>query len=105
MRSMYKSYFTNIFCGSWVLEVPTWPIEWQQMSALLAYHDFMETGAPDLFRTYENRLYNRTNIGAVDSTGLLNTSKGRHIVVSVAYQMASVRYSVCFYKTQAHTSI
>merc|ERR1719174_805854 len=34
---------------SWVLEVPTWPIEWQQMSALLAYHDFMETGAPDLF--------------------------------------------------------
>ena len=43
----------------------------------------METGAPDLFRTYENRLYNRTNIGAVDGTGLVNTSKGRHIVVSV----------------------
>ena len=62
------------------------------MSALLAYHDFMETGAPDLFRTYENRLYNRTNIDAVDSTGLVNTSKGRHIVVSVVYDMIGVSY-------------
>lgn len=82
-RIAQELFYTNICFGSWVLQVPTWPIEWQQMSALLAYQDFMETGAPDLFRTYENRLYNRTNIGAVDGTGLVNTSKGRHIVVSV----------------------
>ena len=37
---------------AWVLEVPTWPIEWQQMSALLAWHDYQATGSTDVFETY-----------------------------------------------------
>ena len=66
--------------ASWVLEVPTWPVEWQQMAAVLAYLDYSTTGSPDLFETYEARLHARTNIGALDGTGLINTSTGRHLV-------------------------
>jgi len=65
---------------AWVLEVPTWPIEWQQMSALLAWHDYQATGSTDVFETYARRLHQRTQVGEVDGTGLVNTSRGRHIV-------------------------
>lgn len=65
---------------AWVLEVPTWPVEWQQMAALLAWQDYYATGSTDVFETYEERLHDRTNVGAVDTTGLVNTSVGRHIV-------------------------
>ena len=66
--------------AAWVLEVPTWPVEWQQMAAMLAYLDFSATGKADLFATYEARLYARTNVGELDKTGLINTSTGRHLV-------------------------
>jgi len=50
------------------------------MSALLAWQDYRATGSVDLFRTYEARLHERTQVGLVDSSGLVNTSTGRHIV-------------------------
>jgi hypothetical protein len=65
---------------SWVLEVPTWPVEWMQMSALLAWQDYQATGSTDLFTTYEQRLHARTQVALVDGTGLVNTTTGRHIV-------------------------
>lgn len=40
----------------------------------------MATGSPDLFLTYQSRLHNRTQVGLVDSTGLVNTSTGRHLI-------------------------
>eukprot|EP00040_Diaphanoeca_grandis_P032975 m.200886 g.200886 ORF g.200886 m.200886 type:complete len:930 (-) comp32780_c0_seq3:56-2845(-) len=65
---------------SWVLEVPTWPVEWMQMASLLAWHDYQATASVDVFATYEQRLYERTNVGAVDNTSLVNTAHGRHLV-------------------------
>ena len=59
---------------AWVLEVPTWPVEWQQMTPLLGYQDYMATGSTDLFSTFEAQMYERTQVGLVDSTGLVNTS-------------------------------
>ena len=50
------------------------------MSASLAWQDYMATGMPDLLTTYEDRVHNRTQVGFVDSTGLVNTTKGRHLV-------------------------
>ena len=65
---------------TWVLAVPTWPVEWMQMAALLAWQDYYATGSTDLFEAYEATLHERTDVGAVDGTGLVNTSIGRHIV-------------------------
>eukprot|EP00039_Didymoeca_costata_P011354 m.159020 g.159020 ORF g.159020 m.159020 type:complete len:742 (+) comp15145_c0_seq4:511-2736(+) len=75
-----NDYMWGRHSHSWVLENPTWPLEWQQMSALLAWQDYMFTGMADIFSTYEDRIYSRTNYGSIDSTGLLNTSTGRHII-------------------------
>lgn len=50
------------------------------MAPLLAKLDFDTTGSPDLFATYEPRLYERTFVSHVDSTGLVNTATGRHLV-------------------------
>ena len=33
---------------AWVLQNPTWPVEWKQISPFLGYQDFMWTGQPDL---------------------------------------------------------
>ena len=63
----------------WTLEVPTWPVEWMQMSALMGWQDFMATGSTDLFDTFEAQMYERTQIALVDATGLVNTSHGRHL--------------------------
>ena len=49
------------------------------MSALMGYQDYMATGSVDLFKTFESRMYSRTQIALVDSTGLINTSTGRHL--------------------------
>ena len=47
---------------SWVLEVPTWPVEWMQMSASLAWQDYMATGTADLLMTYQDRIHERTQV-------------------------------------------
>jgi DNA-binding IclR family transcriptional regulator len=39
----------------------------------------MATGSVDLFRTFQSWMYERTQIALVDSTGLVNTSIGRHL--------------------------
>lgn len=49
------------------------------MSSLLGFQDFMATGSVDLFETFEDQMYNRTQVGLVDRTGLVNTSHGRHL--------------------------
>ena len=65
---------------SWVIQFPTWPIEWQQMTALLAWQDYMATGTTDMFDSYEQKLYNNTQIAEVDHTGLIFSKQGRHII-------------------------
>ncbi len=72
--------------ASWLLEFPTWPIEWQQQTSLLVLQDYMATGSADLAKAYSIRLLNDTKIKYIDGTGVIgkdtghDTSFGGHIV-------------------------
>jgi len=66
---------------AWVINDPTWPVEWKQLSPFLAWQDFMATGQPDLALAFMEQMHDRTMIKFIDDTGLLKTSgMGRHIV-------------------------
>lgn len=66
---------------AYVFYKPTWPVEWQQMGAVLALQDYWATGSTDLSSSYFSLLRTNTHYSSdVDSTGLLNTSFGRHII-------------------------
>jgi hypothetical protein len=66
---------------SYVLQNPTWPIEWRQMTAWLAHADYMATGSADLTAAFLPTLLANTHYPAdLDATGLLNATRGRHIV-------------------------
>jgi len=65
---------------SYVLQHPTWPVEWQQMTALLAWQDYWATGSADFAAAYLDTLTAFTHISKKDGTGLLNCTGGRHIV-------------------------
>ena len=66
---------------SYVLQHPTWPVEWLQMTSLLALQDYWATGSADLAAAHLPLLFTNTHYAAdLDSTGLLNTSRGRSIV-------------------------
>lgn len=66
---------------AWVIHDPTWPVEWKQISAFLAWQDYSATGQADLAFAMEAEIYDRTMCKFVNtSNGLLNTNKmGRHI--------------------------
>jgi len=76
-----RDYLWPRHSHSWVIQNPTWPVEWKQLSSFLGWQDYMATGQPDLSLAYMQQMYDRTMIKNLDSTGLLDTSKmGRHIV-------------------------
>ena len=57
------------------------PVEWKQITPFLLWQDYMATGTTDLAVAFQEQAYERTMIGFLDSTGLLETDKmGRHIV-------------------------
>ena len=60
--------------ASYVIQYPTWPVEWVQISVLLAYQDYWVTGQTVLTESYMDLLYNNTRISDMDGTGLLNCS-------------------------------
>lgn len=60
--------------ASYVIEHPTWPVEWVQISVLLAYADYWTTGQADLAGAYLDLLGNNTRLMDADRTGLLNCS-------------------------------
>ena len=66
---------------AFVLQNPTWPIEWRQMTADLAWADYMATGSADFAEAFWPTLLSNTHYPAdADETGLLNATRGRHIV-------------------------
>jgi len=66
---------------TFVMQNPTWPIEWRQMTAWLAHADYMATGSADLTAAFLPTLLANTHYPAdLDATGLLNATRGRHIV-------------------------
>ena len=57
------------------------PVEWKQITPFLLWQDYMATGTTDLAVAFQEQAYQRTMIGFLDDTGLLETDKmGRHIV-------------------------
>ena len=57
------------------------PVEWKQITPFLLWQDYMATGTTDLAVAFQEQAYERTMIGFLDDTGLLETDKmGRHIV-------------------------
>ena len=70
---------------AYVIQYPTWPVEWVQISVLLAWMDWWATGSTDLIAAFldetsqqGNRvkisLYNNTRLADADATGILNCS-------------------------------
>lgn len=96
---------------SYVIQYPTWPVEWVQISVLLAYQDYWNTGQADLLGAYEELLYNNTRVDDIDATGLLNCSaqvrngcasrpgKGHHIIDWLPGPSGSM------FKGSEHTSV
>jgi hypothetical protein len=60
---------------SWIIQYPTWPVEWLLITPLLAYMDYWQTGSTDLADAYYELLFNNTQIHALNhSLGLIDTS-------------------------------
>ena len=83
--------------SAYVLQYPTWPVEWVQISVLLAWQDYWATGEPDLAEAFLPLLYNNTRIGDVDpATGL---TRGFIEMIELHEQLAHcavVHIDVCF---------
>ena len=47
---------------AFVIQNPTWPVEWQQLSAYLGWQDYMATGQPDLALAFMDIMHNRTQV-------------------------------------------
>lgn len=54
---------------AYIIQWPTWPIEWQQQTPILAWSDYMATGKTDLSIAYFDRLLNNTKANFIDETG------------------------------------
>ena len=60
---------------AYVIQFPTCPVEWMQITPFLAYQDYMWSGQPDLALAFADQIYERTMVRFVDNaTGLINTS-------------------------------
>ena len=57
--------------ASWIIEFPTWPIEWNQQLAVIAFQDYMSTGNVDLGMAYLDRLLENTKSQWVDKTSVI----------------------------------
>jgi alpha-L-rhamnosidase len=66
---------------AYVMQHPTWPVEWLQITPFLAWQDFMATGQVDLALAFEDKLHDNTKISFLENaTGVLRTDKmGSHI--------------------------
>ena len=51
--------------AAWVINFPTWPIEWQQQTAVLVWQDWMATGSAKLAMSFHERLLNVTALCAL----------------------------------------
>ena len=77
-----RDYLYGRHSHAYVIQTPTWPVEWKQITPLLTWQDYMATGQPDLALAFESTLHDRTFLSYLDNaTGVLRTDQmGRHIV-------------------------
>jgi len=83
--AVQRDYLFPRHSHAYVLQNPTWPVEWKMLTPYLAWQDYQATGQPDLALAFEGRLHNSTMISYLEiSTGLLRTdnmtAEGSHIV-------------------------
>ena len=98
MRYLYVEFVCEYLCiyriciirSRYVIQYPTWPVEWVQISVLLAYMDYWATGSTDLVASFLSNetqmigpghpspvpisLHANTRLADADTTGLLNCS-------------------------------
>ena len=76
-----REYLYARHSHAYVIQNPTWPVEWQQLDTFLGWQDFMATGQPDLAMAFKDIMHERTKISFLNtSNGLLNTdAMGSHI--------------------------
>lgn len=60
---------------AWVINDPTWPVEWKQITPFLGWQDYMATGQPDLSLAFMEQMYDRTMYKFMDNTTVLATNK------------------------------
>ncbi len=71
-----REYSLARYSHEYLLEHPTWPIEWSQHSVLMAWADFMYTGnAESLIQNYDILKKQKTQEFRARADGLLNTGK------------------------------
>ncbi len=77
-----RDYLWGRHSHAYVLQNPTWPVEWKQITPFLGYQDYFATGQPDLALAFLDKMYEDTFVAFMDnSTGVLKTDKmGPHIV-------------------------
>ena len=76
-----RDYLFPRHSHAYVLEHPTWPVEWLSITPFLGWQDYMATGQSDLAVAFMDKMHTNSKIGFLDATGLLDTSKmGSHIV-------------------------
>ena len=73
---LQRDYLWARHSHAWVINEPTWPVEWRQLSVFLGWQDYMATGTTDLALAFAFPMYNRTMIPYLEkSTGVLNTAR------------------------------
>ena len=73
--SIHSLDATPLILYTQVINDPTWPVEWKQITPFLLWQDYMATGQTDLAVAFEDQAYQRTMIGSKSDAlgGLLNT--------------------------------
>jgi len=76
-----RDYLYARHSHAFVIQNPTWPVEWKQLDPFLGYQDYMATGQTDLAMAFTEIMHERTQIGSLNaSNGLLNSDEeGSHI--------------------------
>ena len=69
-----RDYLFGRHSHAYVLENPTWPVEWKQITPFLGWQDYQATGQPDLALAFTDKMHESTFLSFLDSTGVLNTT-------------------------------
>merc|ERR1711972_293694 len=70
---LQREYMWVRHSHAWVLQNPTYPVEWLQTTPFLGWQDYMATGQTDLMQAFLERMYERSMIKDRDNSGLLDT--------------------------------
>ena len=70
-----RSYATARHTHEYLLQRPTWPLEWQMHSVLIAWEDYLHTGDRRSLEACYDRLAVKTLVGLARPDGLIDASR------------------------------